>query len=195
VDSREARGQCPGGYTQSTIFMTVDYGSLWDDKVCNYVIVICYKCGVSGVNPHNFRVKTIHSADIGCDVPYEDSPIRDYFQQRLREELYQKYLSLCSYPPCPLTVEEEIIRIAGCWKINYNAYTGNFGVVACDYDNYCVTTQEVCMDYSLTPPQKLIVNQSTQRVGVQDCDQGVPFIPINPIHNWESDCFLWYSCP
>jgi len=193
VDSREARGQCPGGFIQTSITMTVNYTS--PPRSCNYLIVLCYKCGVTGVNPSNFRPKTIHALG-SCSVPYLPSTDLTEFQEAFRVAMFEAYLDLCSYPPCPSTVQEEISRIPICWKVVYNQYTDRYFLAACENDYYCTTTREVCLDYSTTPPTPVIGTTNTQVVGQESCEEMIYIqLPEDPPHNWESDCFLWYSCP
>jgi len=191
VDTREASGQmCSAGYTQTSIFMTVDYGG---GNICNYTILMCYKCGVTGANPHNFQVKGIFSSTFGCSVP-TSGPDFDVFVAKLEEEIFIKWVRMCSIPPCPSSTRLEIYRIPTCWRLKYNQSLQNFGVIACDeIDSFCIKSQYLCMNYDTTPPSLMILSESWSKEGTMECEDTIPQPPLMPEDGWESDCFEFYK--
>jgi hypothetical protein len=146
------RAQCPDGYQQRTITMTVN-GCVYEADLCVYCTI--------GPRPSSAMISAIRKLDINCEQSLTFSQV---VQQIESQVFTYDYLYMLCGPhiadPCPNHEPpydpNEIWTINHwvCWNMERISYNGDLAILyrPCDYDNYCIETGVWCLDYSTTPP-------------------------------------------
>lgn len=149
VNMVNAQVSCPLGYASTTI-------TLVDANGCHWVVDLCYRCDITGVNPSNIIINKIDPQlplETGCSgIP----PSKDDMILLLLEQYYE--LKCDNIPDC-LEKDEKCAQSVWltldypiCWQwynslsFNSGVWTWNHWIQSCPGQGYCQMEWYVCRD-------------------------------------------------
>lgn len=187
---------CPPGWTCSVRSYTFIPTPPSTDPTCTWQVTMCYKCGITGADPSNFKVLEIKPVPPGNGCV---APDQDWLISQIRGEFGR----LCSTQPCT-TGTTLVMEIPSCikwralgWKDEFDAYHYIKYQVSCPLsEGYCLITQTICRREDGTLQ---VSNLTKQAFDVTCQTTPIPEPPIIIDFEGEqniSDCFRVpnYSC-
>lgn len=199
--SLNLKGECPPGWTYGYVAGFFDPIQPW----CYYWVEYCYYCDTFNKKVTREVVGIMsYSSCVVSQSRWEP------FKRRVLAEVAIDAIKKCfgDLPPCDpppppnYTVE---IRLSHCWyyeNVWFNKFTNSeewlWVMRPCENSNKCIYTYQLCIDYSLSPPDVVFLYEDCDPLGTPNCTTQEPEVPP-PGKTWEepwkTECFAQPCCP
>ncbi len=202
VVGNRASADCPPNWYSASFIADIDG--------CLYLIMYCYKCGVTGPDPGNLKI-TFYGRLPKDQQPNPgncpDEPDLEALKDAILEKTEQHWMQQCEFPPCdtPRNMLNIVVEYPLCVRSINTAWTDHNGirrhfVVTQSCGNYyCQYISVCCRDYSIPPPNVNCIPcvQVQPQGDPMSCSQQPPQIPPPGFtwdDSWETECYVGYSC-
>ncbi|GAB1430437.1 hypothetical protein MASR2M18_12700 [Ignavibacteria bacterium] len=197
--------QCPPGWIGGSVSATYEYtspGSPSVSFVCKVTIKYCCRY-IYAQNKREVMITQFYGTPfLGIWTNNCPSAIPDWndFITWLHMVAGDAASATCpatSIPPCSegIKIIEEVTS-SRCWKVENNKYDAAYhdyywrhDWIACSSEAKCITTYEVCMDYTTSPATISRKFISRQAIGTTSCSSEIPDFPDEEEEHWETECF------